>query len=309
MRGKKKYHGVMVPMISPFTREGSIDLPAVKKIIDHLVTAGTHPFILGTTGEGSSVSDAQRLTLVEAVVNQVKGRATIYAGIGNHCVNDSIKAAKKYFDLGVNVVVSQLPSYYPLSTEGMLRYYETLAESIPGPLALYNIPLTTHMSIPLKVIDKLSYHPKIVVFKDSECDEERFEQAIDLWKNRDDFSHFAGTETLAVKALLLGSDGIVPSTGNIIPKVYRKLYDATCSGDEQTATSLWKETQGISQIYLKDKILSQSLSILKSIMNILGFCEKTMLPPLCSNSAEEKAIIKEKLRNTEGFGTNFSYPM
>ncbi|CCB89422.1 dihydrodipicolinate synthase family protein [Simkania negevensis] len=295
MKCPKKYHGVVVPMISPFTEKGDIDLKAAQKITEHLVVSGTFPFILGTTGEGPSMSSVQRIHLAEAVVGQTNKRVTVYAGIGHLCLNDSIELAKRYFDIGIDVVVSQLPSYYSLSPDGMLRYYEMLATSIPGPLILYNIPLTTHMSIPLKVIDELSHHPKIVGIKDSEGDEKRFEESIALWKDRDDFSHFAGTETLAVKALLLGSDGIVPSTGNIIPKAYRDLYDAACSGDAQTATALWEKTLETSQIYLKNRTLDQSLPALKMIMNLQGFCEEIMLPPLYSSSIEEKAIIKKQL--------------
>ena len=295
MAKTKKYHGVVVPMVTPFTDHGEIDIPAAERVTEHIVAGGASPFVLGTTGEGASVPDAERPAFVEAVVKQTAGRITTYAGIASNCLSNSIELAKKYFGLGIDAVVANLPSYYPLTADHMLRYYEDLVEGIAGPLIVYNITITTHMSIPLEVVEKLSHHPDIVGLKDSEKNEERFKEAIGMWKDRADFSHFTGSAVLSTMALLLGSDGIVPSTGNFVPKMYRDLYEAGVKGDEETASKLQEKTNELGRIYQKDRVLSQSLAALKVIMNELGLCGEAVLPPLCRTGPEEKADILDKL--------------
>jgi len=295
MAGEKKYQGVVVPMVTPFTDDGKIDIPASEKVTEHIVSGGAAPFVLGTTGEGTSVPQDERPSFVEAVVNKTAGRTLTYASIASNCLKTSIEAAKKYFDLGIDAAVANLPFYYPLADYHMLKYYETLAESIPGPLFVYNITKTTGMSIPVEVIDKLSRHPNIVGLKDSEGDEERFKNSIPLWKDREDFSHLTGSAVLSTMAILLGSDGLVPSTGNFVPRMYCELYQAAKKGDEQTAQKYQEKTNELGRIYQKGKLLSESLAGLKVIMNELDLCGEAVLSPLLPLTEEQKKEIKQKL--------------
>jgi 4-hydroxy-tetrahydrodipicolinate synthase len=296
---EKKYRGVVIPMVTPFTKTGGIDIDAAKRVTEHIVAGGACPFVLGTTGEGASVPNSARPAFVEATVKQTAGRVPTYASIASNCFNSSVEAARKYFDLGLDAVVVNLPSYYPLKPDHMLKFYEKLVESIPGPMIVYHLTITPHMSIPLDVIEKLSHHPRIVGLKDSEKNEERFKEAIGMWKDRSDFSHFTGSAALSTMALLLGSDGIVPSTGNFVPKVYCDLYEASTKGDEATANKLQELTNEMGRAYQKDRVLSQSLAALKVIMNELGLCGTAVLPPLYETGPEETDKIKQEMARLE----------
>lgn len=296
MANAKKYHGVVVPMVTPFTEDGGIDISAAMKVTEYLVENQTSPFVLGTTGEASSIPNSERAGFVEAIVKQTSGRTLTYAGIASNCINETIEAAKKYFDAGIDAVVAHLPSYYPLTADHMMKYYETLAESVPGPLMIYNITITTHMSIPIEVIEKLSHHPNIVGTKDSEKNVERLEKILEITKDREDFVHLTGSAALSAQAMLKGSDGIVPSTANFIPKMFYELYEAGVKGDADTANRLQAETDEIAKIYQGGRILSQSLAALKVIMSEFGLCGENVLPPLYQVSESEKAEIKEKLK-------------
>jgi dihydrodipicolinate synthase/N-acetylneuraminate lyase len=293
MKKAKKYSGVVVPMISPFTAGGDIDLPAAGRVVEHIVAGGCAPFVLGTTGESASIPLKGRAEFVNVMVKQTHGRAMTYAGIASNCFRESVDAAKAYFDLGVGCVVANLPSYYPLKGEQMLAYYEKLADAVHGPVMLYNITITTHMSIPLDVADKLSKHPNIVGLKDSERNEERMTESIKLWKDRQDFTHVMGCAALSAKALLLGSDGIVPSTGNFVPRMFRELYDAAVKGDAATAERLQRETDEMAKIYQGPRVLSESLAALKAMMNELGLCGAAVLPPLVECGKAERDQIRE----------------
>ena len=291
---QKKYKGVVVPMVTPVTKEGKLDTEAVVRIIEFFAKAGVSPLLMGTTGEGNSVSPKDGLLFVETAVKAAQKRITIYAGLTGNCFSEQLVQAEAYTKAGADVIVATLPTYYALTPEQMENYYRTLADSIKGPLMLYNILATTHMSIPVDVIRRLADHPNIVGLKDSERDLERMAQCIEIAKDRDDFCYFCGWAAQSAHSLELGGDGIVPSTGNFVPEMFQQLYEAAMAGDMATANRLQDETNEIAKIYQKDRTLGQSLTALKVMMQTKGLCEPWMLMPLTRLSAEEEKAIAAK---------------
>lgn len=294
---EKKYKGVVVPMVTPVTKEGALDTAAVERIITFFVEAGVSPLLMGTTGEGNSVSQADGLLFVETAVKAAQKRITIYAGLTGNCFSEQLKQAEAYTNAGADVIVATLPTYYALTPEQMENYYRTLADSIQGPLMMYNILATTHMSIPVDVIQRLADHPNIVGLKDSERDLERMAQCIEIAKGREDFCYFCGWAAQSAHSLELGGDGIVPSTGNYVPDMFQQLYEAAVKGDTDTANRLQDETNEIAKIYQKDRTLGQSLTALKVMMQSKGLCEPWMLMPLTRLSDEEEQTIKLKIED------------
>jgi len=290
----KKYKGVVVPMVTPVKENGTLDTQAVERIITFFVQAGVSPLLMGTTGEGNSVSQKDGLLFVETAVKAAQKRITIYAGLTGNCFAEQLAQAEAYTKAGADVIVATLPTYYALTEEQMENYYRTLADSIKGPLMLYNILATTHMSIPVGVIRRLADHPNIVGLKDSERDLERMAQCIEIAKDRDDFCYFCGWAAQSAHSLELGGDGIVPSTGNFVPEMFQQLYEAAVAGDMATANRLQDETNEIAKIYQKDRTLGQSLTALKVMMQTKGLCEPWMLMPLTRLSAAEEQAIAAK---------------
>ena len=292
---QKKYRGVVVPMVTPVTKEGKLDTEAVVRIIEFFAKAGVSPLLMGTTGEGNSVSPKDGLLFVETAVKAAQKRITIYAGLTGNCFSEQLAQAEAYTKAGADVIVATLPTYYALTPEQMENYYRTLADSIKGPLMLYNILATTHMSIPVDVIRRLADHPNIVGLKDSERDLERMAQCIEIAKDRDDFCYFCGWAAQSAHSLELGGDGIVPSTGNFVPEMFQQLYEAAIAGDMATANRLQDETNEIAKIYQKDRTLGQSLTALKVMMQTKGLCEPWMLMPLTRLTEEEEKAIRDAL--------------
>lgn len=286
-----KYNGVVVPMVTPVTAGGLLDKPAVERIIKSFVEAGVNPLLMGTTGEGNSVSTMQGQELIETAIKAAEGKITIYAGLTGNCFIEQLRQAGYYTAAGADVIVATLPSYYALTPEQMYNYYAKLADAIKGPLMLYNIAATTHMSIPVDVIERLSHHPNIVGLKDSERDMERMEKCIAIANGRDDFAYFCGWAAQSAKSLELGGNGIVPSTGNFVPGMFRQLYDAAIVGDMETANRLQDETNEIAKLYQAGRTLGQSLTALKVMMSTRGLCTPDMLMPLTRLNAEEEAEI------------------
>ncbi len=293
---KSRYCGVVVPMVTPVTAAGALDVKAVERIIESFAKSGVAPLLMGTTGEGNSVSAEDGLLMVQTAVKAAQGRILIYAGLTGTCVSEQIKAAEAYTAAGADVIVSTLPSYYALTDEQMYNYYKTLADSIKGPLMLYNIKATTHMTIPVDVVRRLSEHPNIVGLKDSERDLERMDACIAISREREDFAYFCGWAAQSAHSLELGADGIVPSTGNFVPKMFQDLYEAVEKGDMETANRLQDETNAIAKIYQEGRTLGESLTALKVMMQTDGLCEPYMLAPLTRLPEEVEAGIAARAR-------------
>lgn len=302
----KKYQGVVVPMVTPVDENGRLDTAAVERIVAFFADNGVSPLLMGTTGEGNSVSKTYAIRFVEtaAKTRNLKSQASslisqnpqlIYAGLTGNCFDEQLEQAEAYTCAGADVIVATLPTYYALTPDQMEHYYLRLADSIKGPLMLYNILATTHMSIPVDVIRRLADHPNIVGLKDSERNLERMEACIDFANNRSDFSYFCGCAAYSARSLELGADGIVPSCGNYVPQMYHLLYEAAVRGDMDTANRLQNETDEISSIYQKDLTLGQSLAALKVMLQTKGLCQPWMLMPLTRLSPEEENGIINQL--------------
>ena len=292
MNKEKKYSGVIIPAVTPLTASHSLDHVAVEKMFDHFHNSNVYPFILGTTGEASSLSLSIKNEFLQLAGRLKKKSDVLYAGISSNAFVESVELAKRSFDHGVDVVVATIPSYYSLTETAMLQYFEQLAEAVNGPLMIYNIPATTHMSVPLDVIDRLSFHPNVVGTKDSERNESRLSMSLELWKNRSDFSHLLGWAAKSAEALLSGSDGLVPSTGNIQAQLYADLYLAARQDDQLKAYSLQKISDELGNIYQSGRTLGESIWALKVLMQQLGLCGSHVMPPIYEGSDETEEKLK-----------------
>lgn len=292
------YHGVIVPMITPVTSTGELDEPAVCRVIDYLIEDGISGiFILGTTGEAASISATMKLRLASLTIDHTAKRVLVYAGISHNCITDSVEAAKAYFDLGVDVTVAHLPSYYELNPAEQEAYYIRLSHDIAGPLMLYNIPMTTHMSMPLDVIERLSTCPNIIGLKDSQNDATRLTNEMELLGSRSDFAILFGANALSAQALLLGADGIVPSLGNLVPNLCQQLYNSARQGNSDSVETCQQQLNELSYMLRDSLSLGQSLGAHKAAMSALSLCGPAVLPPLQPLTASQQQQLRQNFTN------------
>jgi dihydrodipicolinate synthase/N-acetylneuraminate lyase len=290
---KKKFAGVVVPLVTPLTRELRLDEEAVRKLFEHLYSAAAFPFILGTTGEAASLPFALKRDYIRIAGQLKKENKPLYVGISSNAVFESIELAEEAFVNGADVVVATLPSYYSLTHREMRAYFLSLAETISGPLMIYNIPATTHQSIPLELVEELSQHPKIVGLKDSERSDERLQESLERWSQREDFSYLSGWAARSAKTLLNGGDGIVPSTGNVDPALYTRLQVSALDGNREEAERQQLLSDQLGAVYQEGRTLGQSLWALKVMLGTHQICAPVVMPPLMNGSEEEQQIIRK----------------
>jgi dihydrodipicolinate synthase/N-acetylneuraminate lyase len=295
--GNKKFSGIIVPAVTPLTTSYKIDGVAVAKMFANFYLHQVSPFILGTTGESASLSLQQKKDYIKAAADNKREATVLYAGISSNIINESIELAEFTAKYKVDAVAATLPKYYILSESQMKSYFLSLADSIPLPLIVYNIPATTHMSIPLQLIDELSHHPNIIATKDSERSGERLQQSLALWRGREDFGHFLGWAAKSADALIGGSDGLIPSTGNLVPEIYEEMLNTVKEGNHDKAYKMQKLSDVYGNLYQGGKTLGESLWALKVLMQQKGLCEDIVMPPLQAMSKKEKdSLLSEYLK-------------
>jgi 2-dehydro-3-deoxy-D-pentonate aldolase len=286
----------IVPLLTPFTKNGTIDLASLGRIIEHIAAGGCQGLMVcGTTGEFASMTIAQRVGLVRDAVRIARGRLLIFGGIGDTSPEHSVTLAREFLAAGADAVVGNLPSYYPLTAEMMERYFAGLADRIDGSMYLYNIPQTTRQTIPLEVVERLSHHPRIVGIKDSEPDGARQEQVCRMFAGREDFAVFCGSIAFTSRAMRAGADGIVPGAGNFAPQLTRKLMDSLVGGDQAAGDAMQLRIDAVNATYQKGRTISQLFCALKAIMEIKGLCARHMLPPLIDATDAEVAQLRAQL--------------
>lgn len=291
MNAKWKPGGVVVPMVTPVTEDGTLDDPAVDRLVDSLLAGGVDGiFVMGTTGEGTAIPRAYRRRLVERTAARVNRKAKVFAGIGD-AHPEEITAGNDYFRAGVDAVVSRPPAGIP--EKDIEPWFREILDGLDGPLLLYNMPMTTKVSIPLDVIENLAGHPRLAGVKDSENNPKRLEELLHRFGNKPDFSVFVGVGALMEKGLRLGADGIVPSVGNLVPDVCRSLCDAARKADWPGAGVFYSRMSAVAALYQNGRTLNESLSVLKGALHLRGLCTPHVLPPL-----KALTIVQlEKLRN------------
>jgi dihydrodipicolinate synthase/N-acetylneuraminate lyase len=235
----RKPTGVIVPMITPFTAAGAVDVVAVGRVVEHLITGGMDGlFLLGTTGESASMTARQKRDLVAAAVEAGRARLGIYAGISSNVQEEAVQAAHDYAALGVDALFVLPPHYYPVPDHALEDWLRQLLDRVPLDVLLYNIPLTTHVSIPMEVVERLADHPRLLGMKDSAGDRQQMLAALAIARQRAGFHVLAGTNKLFVEGLALGAHGIIPAAANLDPDVHRDLYRAVRAGQQEEVQRL-----------------------------------------------------------------------
>lgn len=287
-----KHEGVVVPLVTPATASGELDLPAFDCLVESQIAAGVQGLlILGTTGEGPCVPRALRRPLVERAVATARKRILIYANVAENSLTDAVASMDDYFQAGADAVALLSPFYYPAQPGELTAWFRALLDAAGGPVVIYNIPATTHVSIPLEVIGALVDHPRLVALKDSESDPKRHAELLRRFGGRSDFSIFIGVGALMAQGLKSGADGIVPSVGNLIPKDCQRQVEAAGRQDWAAVDALAARQTEVAAVYQKGRTLAQSLAALKGLLHHRGICSPHVFPPLLPVSAAELVAL------------------
>ena len=293
--------GIVPPMVTPLRDRDELDIAGLEKLLEHILSGGVSGlFILGTTGEGPSLSYRLRREFIERVCRQVKNRAPVLVGITDTAFVESVNLARHAAGCGADAVVAAPPYYMPEGQPELQEWLDHLVPELPLPLFLYNMPPLTKVSYELETVRHALDHPRIVGLKDSSRDMNYFKNVVGFLKQRPDWSVLIGPEEKLLESLQAGGHGGVNGGANLFPKLYARLCDSFRSGDIARAQALQNQSRRIGDsLYRIGKHPSAVIKGIKCALVCLGICNDFMAEPFHRFRAEERERVKTRLKAIE----------
>jgi len=225
---------VLVALVTPFTADGEVDWADVEKHIDDVINDGADGIVVtGTTGETSTLTDPEKIKLVEVAKSVANGRAKVITGGGSNETAHAIELYKHSEAAGADGVMIVTPYYNKPTQAGVLTHFRMIADATDLPVILYDIPGRTGIPIKYETILRAAKHPNIRAVKDAKGDLSEVSRVL----NQTDLLYFAGDDAMALPTLAIGGTGVIGVTANIAPAPYRAIIDAVNANDLATATA------------------------------------------------------------------------
>jgi dihydrodipicolinate synthase/N-acetylneuraminate lyase len=284
-------------MVTPLCGRDELDLAGLERLIEHILKGGVSAlFILGTTGEGPSLSYHLRRELIERTCRQVRGRVPILVGITDTAFVESLDLARYAATAGADALVLAPPYYLPEGQPELQEYLGHLVAELPLPIFLYNMPRLTKVQYEMEALRRAMDMPRVVGLKDSSKSMSYFHDAVGLLKHRPDWSLLIGPEELLADALLAGGHGGVPGGANLFPSLYVQLCEATRNADVARSRQLHAQVMRISNsLYKIGRHPSAVIKGIKCALSCMGVCDDFMAEPFHRFRAEERARVQHQL--------------
>ncbi len=294
-QSNKPLRGIIPPMATPMSTPDTLDVEGLNRLIEHLIGGGVNGiFVLGTTGEAPSHSYELRQQLLEKACEFVNGRVPILVGITDTSAGEAVNFAKLAKNAGAYGLVCAPPFYFRPTQSELLDFMLHLADNVPLPLYVYNMPSLTNVAFAVDTTLKALEHPNVHGVKDSGGNMVYFHALRQALKGRTDKSLFIGPEEMLAEALLLGADGGVPGGGNACPGLYAELYKTATAGDLKKTVELQANIMALSKaIYSCGEYGSSFLKGVKCVLEELGVCKALPAAPLKPVSDAERRRISE----------------
>ncbi|HPA19216.1 MAG TPA: dihydrodipicolinate synthase family protein [Verrucomicrobiae bacterium] len=290
--------GIVPPMVTPLRGRDELDVPGLERLIEHILAGGVSGlFILGTTGEGPSLSYRLRREMIERTCRQVRGRVPVLVGITDTAFVESVNLARSSADAGADAVVVAPPYYLPEAQPELQEYLDHLVPELPLPLFLYNMPALTKVSFELETVRRAMDNPRIVGLKDSSGNMIYFHRAVGLLHHRPDWTLLIGPEEMLADAVLAGGHGGVNGGANFHPRLYVELFQAARAGDAARTRRLHALVMRISDnLYHVGRHPSAIIKGIKCALSLLGVCDDFMAEPFHRFREPERQRVRDLLQ-------------
>jgi 4-hydroxy-tetrahydrodipicolinate synthase len=286
---------VIVALLTPVDRAGTVDHGALKSLVERLVGRGvTGVSPLGSTGEGYSLGLEQRLAVTDTVARSVPAGMPVIPGVFAHNHEQAVAEIAAYADHGGTAVLAAPPGYYPLSRAEQQGYFSRIADTAALPLVLYNIPVYTKVQIAPAAAAALAAHPRVAGLKDSGRDigyAAGLLDAVAAAGAAADFSVLTGTDSLLVSYMLAGARGTICANANVVPEVVRAAYDAVRAGKLDDALRLESRLRAVQAAFGT----GAPPAAYKAAVAASGVGEPWLVPPRLPLTEAETARLLDRL--------------
>jgi 4-hydroxy-tetrahydrodipicolinate synthase len=278
---------IVTPMQSGVSADTALDKDALSQLIEFHIKYETDAIVaVGTTGESATLDEKEHCDVIRQVVGMVNGRIPVIAGTGANSTTEAISLTRYAKEAGADACLLVTPYYNKPTQEGLYLHHKAVAEAVPIPQILYNVPGRTACDMLPETIGRLSKVENIIGVKEATAELDRVKTLRDLCG--EDFILVSGDDLTTKEFILQGGNGVISVTANVAPKAMHDMYIAAAKGDEKTASKIDNTLIG-----LHEKLFIESSPIpVKWALHKMGLIEDGIRLPLTwmSTSAEAQVL-------------------
>ena len=288
---RETFTGVGTALITPFTRAGALDEPAVRRLARRQVDAGVHVLVpCGTTGESPTLSASERRRVVEISVEEAAGRALVLAGAGGYDTHEVVESAREMEKAGAHGILSVTPYYNKPTPEGLFQHYSAVAGATALPVVLYNVPGRTGCNIDPATLVRLATIPNVVGVKEASGN---ITQMAEICRSvPPDFLVLSGDDVITLPLMSIGGRGVISVASNEVPAEMVQMVEAAERGDFATARRWHHKLMPLMQ----GNFVESNPIPVKFAMAAMGLCEESyrlpMVPPRPASKDKILTLLK-----------------
>ncbi len=287
---KTVFEGVATAIVTPMTKDG-VDYVNFEKLIEWQIAEGINAIVVaGTTGEGSTLSDAEHRQVLKFAVDKIAGRVPVIAGTGSNDISYAVDLTKYACSIGADAMLVVTPYYNKATQAGLIKSFTTIADASTKPIILYSVPSRTGCNINPETCAVLAKHPNIVAIKEASGNISQIAKIASLVG--DDMDIYSGNDDQIVPIMSLGGKGVISVLSNIAPKDTVKICKSFFEGNIKESAKLQ-----LKYIDLIDALFCEVNPIpVKAAISAMGFGENYLRLPLTPMEEAHKNSMFEIMR-------------
>jgi 4-hydroxy-tetrahydrodipicolinate synthase len=293
--------GVIPPIITPMTVNRRFDAASGRKLCEFMLESGVHGlFVLGTSGEGPYLSEADQLAAVRTAVEVANRKVPVLAGLLAPGTDQACQLAQQMQDLGADAVVVAPPYYYPATQAQIMEHFRAIRQAIQIPVMAYDIPITTHHRMQLETVLTLANEGTVIGMKDSTGDYGTFRRL--QLKAPANFRLLTGSEPFFDSVLNAGAHGVVPGLSNVAPQGFVALYNAYLAGNQTEMVSIQSRLTRLLDVFFKldgSVEVGRAIAVMKTALHLRNVIATTVTSrPFPELSSAEVARVRGIMQET-----------
>lgn len=239
------FRGSMVALVTPLLDDG-VDVVRLRELVEFHVEAGTHAIIAaGTTGEAGTLSHDEKMLVIKTVIDAARERIPVIAGTAANATKECIRLTEAAMQCGAHAALIMTPAYIKPTQEGLYRHYSQIAEAVPIPIILYNVPSRTACDLLPETVARLSHVSNIIGIKEATGQMTRLQHVLRECEGRIDV--YSGDDLTAASWMLAGAKGVISVTANVAPMLMAKMCDAAIDDDQAACLRLQEQLMPLHQ--------------------------------------------------------------
>ncbi|MEK7373896.1 MAG: 4-hydroxy-tetrahydrodipicolinate synthase [Thermodesulfobacteriota bacterium] len=285
------FGGAIVAIVTPF-RNGKVDEQALRKLIEEQIAAGTDGIApCGTTGESTTLSHEEHDRVIEITIDAARKRIPVIAGTGSNSTAEALRLTRHAWEAGADGALLVCPYYNRPTQEGLYQHYRTIAEEVPIPIIIYNIPGRTGTNLLPETLVRLAEIKNIVGVKEASGSLKQMSDMIQLCGS--DFDMLSGDDIFTLPLLAIGGKGVISVISNVVPADMAEMVDVFAAGDLEQARALhYRMAPLIDVLFIETNPIP-----VKAALAMMGKIEYELRLPLCRMSEKNEGTLKKVMQD------------